>query len=276
MTELAIFREYEPHECGRDGYPFVWHHGLVGWGGDDEHCAEPWLPEYGTRIEFRLDAPDVTAVAETGVRDVVRMRAGHRCIRCEHPYRDGVFTWDDAPARDVTAGADRNVAFDGIEGVEAQPGLPGRQTHWSPCDRGCLHGAPVRVADSHRPGPDGDWRYSLPQKPRDALTVNPTFNAGALVRDGLVVEAAWRILTVHHLNGRKHDLRWWNLASLCQRCHLLIQKTVIMERVWPWEHDEWFKPYAAGWYAYAYLGLNLTREETMERLDELLALERMA
>jgi hypothetical protein len=86
----------------------------------------------------------------------------------------------------------------------------------------------------------------------------------------------WRILTVHHLrlgHDAKRDLRWWNLAALCQRCHLQIQGKVQMERVWPHEHSEWFKPYAAGWYAWSYLGLELTREQTAERLDELLALE---
>jgi hypothetical protein len=46
-----------------------------------------------------------------------------------------------------------------------------------------------------------------------------------------------------------------------------------MGRVYPWPHSEWFKPYAAGWYAWSYLGEELTREETLARLDELLALE---
>ena len=91
-----------------------------------------------------------------------------------------------------------------------------------------------------------------------------------------VQEAQWRILTVHHLNGVKHDCRWWNLAALCQRCHLLIQGRVDMNRVYVLEHSEWFKPYAAGWYAWSYLGEDLTREETMERLPDLLAQERLA
>jgi hypothetical protein len=90
------------------------------------------------------------------------------------------------------------------------------------------------------------------------------------------VEARWRILTVHHLNGDKYDCRWWNLAALCQRCHLTIQGKVQMARVWPWEHSEWFKPYVAGYYAWAYLGEELSREEVEARLDELLALERAA
>jgi hypothetical protein len=96
-----------------------------------------------------------------------------------------------------------------------------------------------------------------------------------LETDGSTV-APWRILTVHHLNGNKADCRWWNLAALCQRCHLRVQQVVLMERVWPWPHSDWFKPYAAGWYAHAYLGEDLTREQTVQRLDELLALERAA
>jgi hypothetical protein len=82
--------------------------------------------------------------------------------------------------------------------------------------------------------------------------------------------------TVHHLrlgDDAKRDLRWWNLAALCQRCHLQIQGKVVMERIWPWPHSEWFKPYAAGWYAWVYLGEDITREEAGERADDLLSLE---
>lgn len=46
-----------------------------------------------------------------------------------------------------------------------------------------------------------------------------------------------------------------------------------MEQVWPFEHSEWFKPYAAGWYAYKYLGQQVSRAEVERHLDELLALE---
>lgn len=113
---------------------------------------------------------------------------------------------------------------------------------WTPCDTGCTHGEPV-----------------LP--------------GNTLAGDAAGPHAQWRILTVHHLNGVKYDCRWWNLAALCQRCHLTIQGRVVMERVYPLEHSEWFKPHAAGWYAADYLGEELTREETMARLEELLALE---
>jgi 5-methylcytosine-specific restriction endonuclease McrA len=85
------------------------------------------------------------------------------------------------------------------------------------------------------------------------------------------------VLTVHHLNGRKDDCAWFNLAALCQRCHLSIQSRVNMDRVWVMlPHSEWFRPYVAGHYARKYLGQNLTRDEVMARLDELLDLERQA
>lgn len=136
---------------------------------------------------------------------------------------------------------------------------------WSACDTRCTHGGPMRALIHSRVAawiPDGsaDWQSHL--------CVAPSA--------GTRREAQWRILTVHHLNGRKHDCRWWNLVALCQRCHLQIQGKVQMARVWPWEHSEWFRPYVAGYYAAVYLGEELTRAEAVARMDELLALERAA
>lgn len=76
-------------------------------------------------------------------------------------------------------------------------------------------------------------------------------------------------LTVHHLDGDKSNCRWWNLAALCQRCHLHIQGKVIMERYWMFEHSEWFKPHVAGYYAYIY-GYDDTKEYVLRHLDKLL------
>lgn len=84
---------------------------------------------------------------------------------------------------------------------------------------------------------------------------------------------AKRVLTVHHLDMNPANNEWWNIPALCQVCHLHIQAKVIMERPWMFEHSEWFKPYAAGFYAMKYLGQKLAREEVMDRIDELLALE---
>lgn len=132
---------------------------------------------------------------------------------------------------------------------------------WSPCDERCLHGGEVR---------DPDATGVLSAYTTDSFTVNHR------VLKGIPVEAHWRILTVHHLrlgDAAKRDLRWWNVVALCQRCHLQIQGKVVMERIWPWEHSAWFRPYAAGWYAWTYLGEEITREEATARMDELLALE---
>lgn len=83
------------------------------------------------------------------------------------------------------------------------------------------------------------------------------------------------MLTVHHLDLDKANCRWWNLAALCQRCHLSVQARVVMERPWMFEHSEWFKPYVAGYYAMTVLGVDLGRAAVIARLEELLELGRV-
>lgn len=131
---------------------------------------------------------------------------------------------------------------------------------WSPCDWSCDH--------------DGPWAIDgvVYQTDDPLLTRRPMCGVTTPHR----VFARWRILTVHHLDGDKANCRWWNLAALCQRCHLRIQGLVRMERAFIFEHSEWFKPYAAGWYAWKYETRDITREEALARQDELLALERLA
>lgn len=111
---------------------------------------------------------------------------------------------------------------------------------WSPCDEKCNHGGKLVE----------DLRYT-----------------------GEVWEARARVLTVHHLDEDKANCRWWNLVALCQRCHLLMQRKVVMNRPWHYSHSEWFKPYAAAFYAFKYLGEDLARADVMARMPELLALE---
>jgi hypothetical protein len=66
-------------------------------------------------------------------------------------------------------------------------------------------------------------------------------------------------------------------SAAALRCHLQIQAKVVLERPWVMsEHTPWFRPYVAGWYAHRYLGQDLDRAEVMERLEELLGLERSA
>lgn len=216
LGKLEPFRLYGSDECGRDGYPHAWR---------------------GAYISHGRRGP--------AIKDVVREQAGHRCVRCGHPYVVG-----EHPMERVEREEDGEI----VVSFES----------WSPCDKECSHGGPARDLEH----------------PFSSLGAGTT--TGALIRDayshGLIrhIEALARILTVHHVNGAKYDCRWWNLAALCQRCHLTIQGHVLLSRVYPWEHSEWFKPYAAGWYASAYLGEELSREQTLARLDELLALERVA
>lgn len=170
------------------------------------------------------------------IPDLVRSIAGHRCERCKHPYLT------------------RKVREKPLADVEG----------WSPCDRQCVHRGPVRL------------RSSVHLEPVAPLEVEG-WNAGKLVAGGSGdVEAQWRVLTVHHLTGEKADCRWWNLAALCQRCHLYVQGRVRMDQVFPYEHTPWFKPHAAGYYAATYLGEELSRRQALEREEELLALERIA
>lgn len=79
------------------------------------------------------------------------------------------------------------------------------------------------------------------------------------------------VLTVHHLDANKSNCAWWNLAALCQRCHLSIQGRVIMERTWMLPHSKWFKPYVAGYYAFHY-GLPDDRKFVEAHIDELIDL----
>jgi hypothetical protein len=128
---------------------------------------------------------------------------------------------------------------------------------WSACDARCTHGGPIRQIVG-----ESVFHWSDTED--------------ALWRDLTGCDARWRILTVHHLDNDKANCCWWNLAALCQRCHLQIQGKVLMARIWPWEHSQWFQPYVAGYYAHAYLGEDLERDDVMARLDELLGLERVA
>jgi len=198
----SFLRQYEPHECGTDGYPFAWHR------------ATPMLGE----------VPDPIVLA---IKDYIREQAGYRCQRCGHPYRTG----------------------------EHGNG------EWSLCDEQCHHGGPLR---GHLRGDESKTF---------ANSTDGGGEAGGWVHVGYLIEAAWRILTVHHLDEDKANCRWWNLLAACQRCHLSLQRRVVMDRPWHFEHKDYFKPFAAGFYSWKYLQEDLTREETMSRLDELLALE---
>jgi hypothetical protein len=107
------------------------------------------------------------------------------------------------------------------------------------------------------------------------------------IADQVKADAGWRCvrcghehdpgagycLTVHHLDVDPANCEWWNLAALCQRCHLTIQGRVHIERGWMFDHSDWFKPYVAGYYANR-MGLPSDKVYVLDHLDHLLRLGR--
>ncbi len=55
-----------------------------------------------------------------------------------------------------------------------------------------------------------------------------------------------RVLTVDHLDGDKANNDGWNLAALCQSCHLSVQGRVRMEQTYAFRHTEWMRPHVEG------------------------------
>lgn len=244
----TIFRIYGPEELAKDGYPHAWRSGIIRDGDGLLHRVYDKGPSIG-------------------VKDLVRLDAGHRCLRCGHPYIVGESSvWDTAPPDSPMAheGEDQSAALQAEIGrlfyseADDRPpdALRNQAINWSQCDNQCTHAGPCRARE-----PGGEWR---------SVEIERVLDRELWLREGHELQAAWRILTVHHLNERKHDLRWWNLAALCQRCHLVIQRKVKMDRSWPWEHTEWFKPFAAAHYAYKYQGVELAPGNAMADLDRLL------
>ena len=56
------------------------------------------------------------------------------------------------------------------------------------------------------------------------------------------------VLTVHHLDMDKANVSWWNLAALCQRCHLKIQGRLSVSQMFlfPELHSLWLRPFLIG------------------------------
>lgn len=134
---------------------------------------------------------------------------------------------------------------------------------WSPCDEQCAHGGPLRLELGGT-----EWVKDI-----EELSGKLMAKHVVVTNSDCSVSAKWRILTVHHFDGNKANDAWWNLLPLCQRCHLQIQGKVDPRIPYFFEHSDWLKPFVAGYYAHKYEGKNLTREETLARLDELLAYE---
>jgi hypothetical protein len=138
---------------------------------------------------------------------------------------------------------------------------------WTPCDENCRHGGPIALV-CYTTGVSHPIDFEF----ADAGDAARRCRAAGVSPP----HAEWRILTVHHLDGDKSNCVWWNLLPLCQRCHLQVQTRVNPQTPYFLEHSDWFKPYVGGFYAKKYENTDLTREQVMARLDELLKYERLA
>jgi hypothetical protein len=236
----------------RDGYPVLWDEAPL-WAPPRASITDPPRGLYTDEAQ----APGLVPVTGVGIKDLIRELTGHRCIRCGHPYRVGQEQFWDEPAEEESTEELVALTLFEQEPTDEPRVKRDRPIHWSPCDEHCTHGGLMRVRV-----PGYDWEQV-------------EFGGPLVSHEGYGdVQAAWRILTVHHLDENKRNMLWWNLVALCQRCHLNVQRRVKLERSWPFLHSEWFKPYAAGWYAAKYEGrVMITRAEAVARMDELLAYE---
>jgi 5-methylcytosine-specific restriction endonuclease McrA len=84
------------------------------------------------------------------------------------------------------------------------------------------------------------------------------------------------MLTVHHLDGNKWNCEWWNLAALCQRCHLRVQSRVVFRDPyfrWNWDkmkgeaiHSRWLARHIKGFNVWA--GLEGIPPLPLDRVEE--------
>ncbi len=89
------------------------------------------------------------------------------------------------------------------------------------------------------------WEGAYPPNWRDIADFIKTLARWQCERCGRAHErdgADGFVLTVHHLDGNKWNCELWNLAALCQRCHLRIQNKVIWSRIpktYDWRALKW-------------------------------------
>jgi hypothetical protein len=84
-----------------------------------------------------------------------------------------------------------------------------------------------------------DWRCVRCRHPHE----RPGFAVACDDRCRHEKDCKQRVLTVHHLDGDKANCDWWNLAALCQVCHLHVQATYHPDQMHLLEMESWLTPY---------------------------------
>ena len=80
--------------------------------------------------------------------------------------------------------------------------------------------------------------------------------------------ASGHMLTVAHLDHRFGEQRW-NLAALCQRCHLRYEHKFHWEQGWLWKHSRWLVPHLRGYRRYVERQWHVSGVACCKRLDYL-------
>ncbi len=110
------------------------------------------------------------------------------------------------------------------------------------------------AAERARPGPDlaerlervGAETGEYPAEWADVARLVKALSDWCCERCGHPNEPTPWVLTVHHLDGDKWNLNDWNLAALCQRCHLRVQGRVNFMQDWPFDHSPWMARHVEG------------------------------
>ncbi len=102
------------------------------------------------------------------------------------------------------------------------------------CER-CGHPDDPNVRRMLSPGP---WPFPPGRLPCDARCTHAP-------------DGKQRMLTVHHLDGNKANLELWNLAVLCQACHLSVQARVDFYRPYFLPHTPWMARHVEGYNRWA-------------------------
>lgn len=97
-------------------------------------------------------------------------------------------------------------------------------------------------SQKQRTAPFGEQDY--PEDWPNAASIARATAAGVCIRCMHICRVEDRtVLTTHHLNMEKAQLSPWNLAPLCQRCHLSVQARVDFDQPYMGEHKQWMEPF---------------------------------
>lgn len=207
---MTVLRIYDPWECSEQSVPLDWECCRSCDGTGRYRDPRVWGTMPGsTACDKCVGHGSLKAAALVGITRLKRMQTPpdeyvDRCESCNHPMSEG--TWEDPEVAGcvgyVRTRAEGEAAI--LRGDE-NPLATCYSVHYSPCDKACEHGGPVR------------WREPTRERWADGDDFTACDVANYTRYTPRVVEAAWRSVDIRTL-GWPADLRPERLAVLCLRC----------------------------------------------------------